>query len=320
MSGRADVRRLERSRLPAVPESVAAAAEVVAPPRSGWGGFQGPAHVDGVRPCGPADVRDGRGRHSRAGRRDRARARRCKLAAIGIEGGLGGHPQRRRHPHCAAQAGELRVLRCLVGALPVALSGYAAEEYRAVLSGTIHARGSHGHVRRPGGGRRLCAFAAVARRDRGTRRGAPAHDLVPDVPQDALAATLGRARGRQSLATFLRKSARLSPVGIALLHEATRVTGRSPGTMSPSLLAALIKNLPLRLDGVSPIGNAISTAGGIALDELDENFMLRQCPGVFAAGEMLDWEAPTGGYLLQACFSTGAAAGRGALAWLRPFA
>jgi hypothetical protein len=75
--------------------------------------------------------------------------------------------------------------------------------------------------------------------------------------------------------------------------------------------------LPIKLTGVAPIARAISTAGGIALDELDENFMLNKLPGVFAAGEMLDWEAPTGGYLLQASFATGVAAGQGALGWLK---
>jgi predicted flavoprotein YhiN len=84
---------------------------------------------------------------------------------------------------------------------------------------------------------------------------------------------------------------------------------------SPAALAALIKAVPVRLTGIAPIARAISTAGGIAFDEVDENFMLRQRPGVFVAGEMLDWEAPTGGYLLQACFATGAAAGRGVLEW-----
>jgi len=82
-------------------------------------------------------------------------------------------------------------------------------------------------------------------------------------------------------------------------------------------LARLIGGVPIKLTGVAPIARAISTAGGIALDELDESYMLHRLPGVFAAGEMLDWEAPTGGYLLQASFATGAAAGRGALRWLR---
>ena len=87
--------------------------------------------------------------------------------------------------------------------------------------------------------------------------------------------------------------------------------------MPAAELARLINAVPVRLTGVAPIARAISTAGGIAFDALDARFMLRRLPGVFVAGEMLDWEAPTGGYLLQACFATGAAAGRGALEWLR---
>jgi predicted flavoprotein YhiN len=81
-------------------------------------------------------------------------------------------------------------------------------------------------------------------------------------------------------------------------------------------LAALIKAVPVHLTGAQPIASAISTAGGIRFDALDPHFMLKALPGVFAAGEMLDWEAPTGGYLLQACFATGVAAAEGALAWL----
>ena len=82
-------------------------------------------------------------------------------------------------------------------------------------------------------------------------------------------------------------------------------------------LAGWINAVPVQLSGIAPIARAISTAGGIAFDELDANFMIRRLPGTFAAGEMLDWEAPTGGYLLQASFANGAAAGRGALEWVR---
>ena len=82
--------------------------------------------------------------------------------------------------------------------------------------------------------------------------------------------------------------------------------------MSASTLAALINAVPVRLTATAPLASAISTAGGIAFDEVDENFMLKRRPGVFVGGEMLDWEAPTGGYLLQASFATGAAVGRGA--------
>jgi len=80
----------------------------------------------------------------------------------------------------------------------------------------------------------------------------------------------------------------------------------------------LINAVPLKLSGVAPIARAISTAGGVSFGEIDADFMIRRLPGIFASGEMLDWEAPTGGYLLQASFATGAAAGRGALKWLGP--
>ncbi|MGY3240135.1 putative flavoprotein (TIGR03862 family) [Bradyrhizobium sp. USDA 4448] len=141
--------------------------------------------------------------------------------------------------------------------------------------------------------------------------------LRPDLTTEALATRLSGTRGKQSLANFLRKAAQLSPVGIGLMQEAAIASGRPLAVFSPVELADLVNAIPVRLTGVAPIGRAISTAGGIAFDELDENFMLRKLPGVFAAGEMLDWEAPTGGYLLQASFATGAAAGRGALEWLK---
>jgi uncharacterized flavoprotein (TIGR03862 family) len=131
-----------------------------------------------------------------------------------------------------------------------------------------------------------------------------------------LTAKLSVAKGKQSLSNFLRKAANLSPVAIGLLQEAAKASGMSLSSLSPVDLARLIQAVPVRLNGVSPIARAISTAGGIAFDELDSDLMLRRVPSVFAAGEMLDWEAPTGGYLLQASFATGAVAGRGALKWL----
>jgi predicted flavoprotein YhiN len=140
--------------------------------------------------------------------------------------------------------------------------------------------------------------------------------LRPDTEIGELTAKLSAAKGKQSLSNFLRKAANLSPVAIGLLQEAAKASGMSLSSLSPVDLARLIQAVPVRLNGVSPIARAISTAGGIAFDELDSDFMLRRAPGVFAAGEMLDWEAPTGGYLLQASFATGAAAGRGVLKWL----
>ena len=141
--------------------------------------------------------------------------------------------------------------------------------------------------------------------------------LRPDLDADALTTRLSGTRGKQSLANFLRKAAQLSPVGIGLMQEAAIASGRPLASFSPADLAQLINAIPVQLTGVAPIDRAISTAGGIAFDELDEHFMLRRLPGVFTAGEMLDWEAPTGGYLLQASFATGAAAGKGALRWLK---
>jgi uncharacterized flavoprotein (TIGR03862 family) len=140
--------------------------------------------------------------------------------------------------------------------------------------------------------------------------------LRPDAEIGELTAKLSVAKGKQSFSNFLRKAANLSPVAIGLLQEAAKVSGMSLASLSPTDLARLIQAVPVQLSGVAPIARAISTAGGISFDELDDAFMLRRLPGVFVAGEMLDWEAPTGGYLLQASFATGAAAGRGALKWL----
>ncbi len=140
--------------------------------------------------------------------------------------------------------------------------------------------------------------------------------LRPDLDRSALTARLQRPRGKQSLSTFLRKSLGLPAVAIGLVHEAALAAKTSLSAMSTAALAGLINELPVRLVGVRPVARAISTAGGIKFAELDERLMLRRKASVFVAGEMLDWEAPTGGYLLQACFATGAAAGRGVLEWL----
>lgn len=140
--------------------------------------------------------------------------------------------------------------------------------------------------------------------------------LRPDVSHADLAKRLGAPRKKQSLSTYLRKQAALSPVAIGLLQEATIAFDLLPSTMSPDQLATFVNAVPVRLTGVAPLDRAISTAGGISFDEIDTSYMLRKMPGVFVAGEMLDWEAPTGGYLLQACFATGAAVGRGALEYL----
>ncbi|HEX2652449.1 MAG TPA: TIGR03862 family flavoprotein [Xanthobacteraceae bacterium] len=145
-------------------------------------------------------------------------------------------------------------------------------------------------------------------------------DLRPDLTEADIARRLSAPRGKQSLSTFLRKALKLSPTEIGLLQETLFAEKNSPGVNTrfetPAGLASLIKAIPVRLVGVRPIERAISTAGGVKFDEIDQHFMLKQKPGVFVAGEMLDWEAPTGGYLLQASFSTGVGAAQGALNWL----
>jgi uncharacterized flavoprotein (TIGR03862 family) len=140
--------------------------------------------------------------------------------------------------------------------------------------------------------------------------------LRPDIEASELAVRLSTPRGKQSFSNFLRKAAHLPPVSVGLLQEAAIASGASLASLSAESLAGLINAVPVRLNGLAPIARAISTAGGISFDEIDADFMIRRLPGVFAAGEMLDWEAPTGGYLLQASFATGAAAGRGVLKWL----
>ncbi len=135
-------------------------------------------------------------------------------------------------------------------------------------------------------------------------------DLRPDLSLAELSRRLSAPRSSQSQSTFLRKAGGLSPVAIGLLREVV-------GTVlsaDPAQLASAIKALSLRLVAPSPLERAISTAGGIAWSEMDDTFMLRKMPGVFAIGEMVDWEAPTGGYLLQACLAMGVAAAMGAVA------
>ena len=140
--------------------------------------------------------------------------------------------------------------------------------------------------------------------------------LRPDIDAATLERRLSAPRGKQSLATFLRKTLQLAPVEIGLLHEAALSSGEKLSGMSSTTLAHLVNDISVQLTGTAPIERAISTAGGVSFAEVDENLMLRRRPGTFVAGEMLDWEAPTGGYLLQAAFATGAAAGHGALRWL----
>ncbi len=138
-------------------------------------------------------------------------------------------------------------------------------------------------------------------------------DLRPDRTVQQLADRLQHRRPKDSGSTWLRRSIGLDPVAIALMRESSG--GAMPSDAAAT--AALVKAVPVVVTATMPIERAISTAGGIAWPEVDESLMLRRLPGTFVAGEMLDWEAPTGGYLLQASFSTGVVAGQGALDWLR---
>ena len=138
-------------------------------------------------------------------------------------------------------------------------------------------------------------------------------DLLPDSPLEKIQQQLLKPRGKNSQTNFLRKKLHLPPLKIALLRE----LASKDQWCDPLQLAALIKALPLRLTATRPIAEAISSAGGIARQSLDDGLMLRAMPGVFCAGEMLDWDAPTGGYLLTACFATGRAAAKGLLQFLQ---
>jgi hypothetical protein len=137
-------------------------------------------------------------------------------------------------------------------------------------------------------------------------------DLAPEWSLTQLAEKLARPRGSRTVSSHLARTIGIKGVRAGLLWEFLPRSGFD----DPQRLATAIKDLPLTLIAPRPLEEAISTAGGVAFEDLDERLMIRSMPGVFCAGEMLDWEAPTGGYLLTACFATGRAAGRGALAWL----
>jgi uncharacterized flavoprotein (TIGR03862 family) len=137
-------------------------------------------------------------------------------------------------------------------------------------------------------------------------------DLLPERSAEFVRAEVARPRGSRSMSTHLKSRLGLDGVKAALLHELLP----REAFADTAALAAAIKALPIPLVAARPIDEAISTAGGVRLDELDSHCMLKPMPGVFCAGEMLDWEAPTGGYLLTASMASGLVAGRGAAAWL----
>jgi len=137
-------------------------------------------------------------------------------------------------------------------------------------------------------------------------------DLAPDRDMPRLTRDLSRLRGKRTMATHLQRQANIEGVKAGLLRE----VASKEDFRDPARLAAVIKALPLRLVAPRPLEEVISTAGGVVFDSLDDRLIVRTLPGLFCAGEMLDWEAPTGGYLLTACFASGRVAGAGAAAFI----
>jgi uncharacterized flavoprotein (TIGR03862 family) len=137
-------------------------------------------------------------------------------------------------------------------------------------------------------------------------------DLAPDRSQEWLQERLSRPRGSRTVASHLERAVNIKGVKAGLLRELLS----KEVFADPERLAGSIKYLPMTLIAPRPLDEAISSAGGVRFESVDEHLMLRSVPGVFCAGEMLDWEAPTGGYLLTACFASGYAAGQGVLSWL----
>ncbi|MBT3190001.1 MAG: TIGR03862 family flavoprotein [Anaerolineae bacterium] len=159
----------------------------------------------------------------------------------------------------------------------------------------------------------IYAFSAALREEIEARGSATIHlDLLPDWSEEKLQKNLSQPRGSRSLSSHLKKKIGLSGVKASLLWEYLPKENRD----DTALLSATIKSLSLVLLATRPLKEAISSAGGAKFEALDQNLMLRAMPGVFCAGEMLDWEAPTGGYLLTTCFATGRAVGKGALDWV----
>ncbi len=159
----------------------------------------------------------------------------------------------------------------------------------------------------------LIYAASSALRDRiaASGQGTFELDLLPDRSLQWVADEVAHPRGTRSLSTHLKTRLNLSGVKAGLLWECVSKSDQG----EPLKLAAMIKALPITLRAARPIAEAISSAGGVRFEGLDDALMLRALPGVFCAGEMLDWEAPTGGYLLTACFATGKRAGQGAADW-----
>lgn len=215
-----------------------------------------------------------------------------------------------RPANCGFDVGWSRFFKEKFSGAPVKSVGVSAMD----SDGTVHRRQGEFVITDTGVEGGLIYAVSSVLRDQIDRTGEAllTLDLTPDREEVRLARDLSRPRGKRTLATHLRRYAAISGVKSALLREVVSQQALN----DPAALAAAIKSMPLVLRAARPLEEAISTAGGVRFEDLDERLMLRQIAGVFCAGEMLDWEAPTGGYLLTACLATGRAAGAGAVQWL----
>jgi hypothetical protein len=162
-------------------------------------------------------------------------------------------------------------------------------------------------------GNLVYAASALLRDELARNASATLHlDLKPDFTPERVLTEVKHPRGSRSLSSHLKSRLNLTSLHLALLHEVLSKEAMN----DPAQLAAAIKHLPITLAATRPLDEAISSAGGVRLEALDEHLMAQQLPGLFVSGEMLDWEAPTGGYLLNACLASGRVAGLGAARFL----
>jgi uncharacterized flavoprotein (TIGR03862 family) len=219
--------------------------------------------------------------------------------------------------HLGAEVEPLRPSNC---GFDVAWTSHFRERYEghpiksvALSFGSFHQKGEF-IVTQSGVEGSLIYAASAPLRDEIYARGKAliSLDLAPNRSQEWLAEKLSKPRGSRSLASHLEKTVNLKGVKAGLLHEFVS----KQDFVNPERLSHFIKNLPIPFIGTRPLEEAISSAGGVTFESLDEDLMLRSLPGVFCAGEMLDWEAPTGGYLITACMASGYAAGQGVIRWL----
>jgi uncharacterized flavoprotein (TIGR03862 family) len=197
------------------------------------------------------------------------------------------------------------------GGIAVNWSAHMAKHFGAPIKGGAWAAGPYHSRGEASLSARGLEGGGIYSVSRGVREGhALTLDLLPDLSVPQITTRLAKPRGKASLSNHLRKVLNLTPAQIALVQEMAR-----PLPEGLRAMARLLKSLPIQNAGLRPMTEAISTAGGVPFTALDDGLMLRALPGVFVAGEMLDWEAPTGGYLISACLATGRWAGQHAALW-----